>query len=50
MNTFDFIEKINQLFGKNSLAGTPEQQNINVKIAQLLTEYRESLTKGKRKE
>ena len=45
MSTFDFIGKINKLFGKNSLSGTPEQQKTNVEIAKLLKQYREELQK-----
>lgn len=43
MNTFDFIKSVNQIFGRNFFSGTPEQQQINVKIAELLKEYRETI-------
>lgn len=39
MSTFEFIERVNQIFGRNSMSGTPEQQKMNVEIAKLLREY-----------
>ena len=39
MDTFEFIKRINKIFGYNFFSGTPEQQQINVQIAELLKEY-----------
>ncbi len=39
MDTFEFIERVNKIFGRNHFSGTPEQQKINVEVAKLLKEY-----------
>lgn len=39
MDTFEFIERVNKIFGRNYFSGIPEQQKINVEIAKLLREY-----------
>ena len=46
MNTFEIIEKINKIFGRNYLSGIPDQQKINRELGKLLVEYRKSLEKN----
>lgn len=47
MDTFELLKRINQIFGKNYLSGTPEQQKINVALAKVLSDYRKTFKEQK---